>query len=94
MPGPVHWHEGLFLQPHHLQSMQHHLLDRFGCTRRQMHFDCTAAHENRLGDLFQIRWLAASKNISSEPPTAGNWAITLPVSVFMTIIRPSNYQSG
>ena len=34
MPGPVHWHEGLFLQPHHLQAMQHHLLERFGSERR------------------------------------------------------------
>jgi type VI secretion system ImpJ/VasE family protein len=34
MPGPVHWHEGLFLQPHHLQTMQHHLLDRFGSERK------------------------------------------------------------
>lgn len=25
---PVHWHEGLFLQPHHLQHMQRHLLGR------------------------------------------------------------------
>jgi len=25
--GPVHWEEGLFLQPHHLQRMQKHLLD-------------------------------------------------------------------
>ena len=34
MSGPVHWHEGLFLQPHHLQTMQHHLLERFGAERR------------------------------------------------------------
>src|SRR3954471_7670461 len=34
MSGPVHWHEGLFLQPHHLQTMQHHLLERFGSERR------------------------------------------------------------
>src|SRR5579862_7372880 len=34
MPCPVHWHEGLFLQPHHLQSMQHYLLDRFGLERK------------------------------------------------------------
>src|SRR5262245_26167948 len=26
--GPVHWHEGLFLQPHHLQVMQRFLLDQ------------------------------------------------------------------
>ena len=32
--GQVHWHEGLFLQPHHLQLMQHQLLDRFGGERR------------------------------------------------------------
>ncbi len=34
MAGPVHWHEGLFLQPHHLQAMQHHLLERFGGDRK------------------------------------------------------------
>jgi len=28
--GEVHWHEGLFLQPHHLQMMQRHLLGQFG----------------------------------------------------------------
>lgn len=27
MPGQVHWHEGLFLQPHHLQCMQRNLLE-------------------------------------------------------------------
>ena len=34
MPGPVHWHEGLFLQPHHLQSMQHFLMERYGAERK------------------------------------------------------------
>lgn len=32
--GEVHWHEGLFLQPHHLQTMQHHLLERLRTERR------------------------------------------------------------
>ncbi|NLF29758.1 MAG: type VI secretion system baseplate subunit TssK [Planctomycetes bacterium] len=31
--GQVHWHEGLFLQPHHLQAMQRHLLDRLAAER-------------------------------------------------------------
>jgi type VI secretion system protein ImpJ len=30
----VHWHEGLFLQPHHLQVMQHQLLNRHAEERR------------------------------------------------------------
>lgn len=30
----VHWHEGLFLQPHHLQTMQRFFLDRFSAERR------------------------------------------------------------
>src|SRR4051794_3382275 len=34
MSGPVHWHEGLFLQPHHLQTMQHHLLERYNAERK------------------------------------------------------------
>jgi type VI secretion system ImpJ/VasE family protein len=34
MSGPVHWHEGLFLQPQHLQTMQHHLLERIASERR------------------------------------------------------------
>ena len=34
MSGSVHWHEGLFLQPHHLQGMQHQLLERFRWERR------------------------------------------------------------
>ena len=34
MSGPVHWHEGLFLQPHHLQTMQHFLLERYGAERK------------------------------------------------------------
>src|ERR1700753_3291370 len=34
MSGPVHWHEGLFLQHHHLQTKQHPLLERFGTERR------------------------------------------------------------
>ena len=25
--GQIHWHEGLFLQPHHLQGMQRFMLD-------------------------------------------------------------------
>lgn len=32
--GYVHWHEGLFLQPHHLQWMQRSLLDRLAEERR------------------------------------------------------------
>ncbi len=32
--GQVHWHEGLFLQPHHLQLMQHQVLGAFGAERR------------------------------------------------------------
>ncbi len=32
--GQVHWHEGLFLQPHHLQLMQHQVLGQFGAERR------------------------------------------------------------
>ena len=32
--GPIHWHEGLFLQPHHLQGMQKQLTDQFGSERR------------------------------------------------------------
>lgn len=32
--GYVHWHEGLFLQPHHLQWMQRTLLGRFADERR------------------------------------------------------------
>jgi type VI secretion system ImpJ/VasE family protein len=36
MPVPelVHWHEGLFLQPHHLQVMQRSLLEQFTGERR------------------------------------------------------------
>lgn len=29
----IHWHEGLFLQPHHLQRLQKHVLDQFGTER-------------------------------------------------------------
>jgi type VI secretion system protein ImpJ len=31
--GQVHWHEGLFLQPHHLQAQQKYLLDRISVER-------------------------------------------------------------
>jgi len=35
----IHWHEGLFLQPHHLQRLQKHVLDQFGEERRLgMHY--------------------------------------------------------
>ncbi len=30
----IHWHEGLFLQPHHLQRFQKHVVDQFGFERR------------------------------------------------------------
>lgn len=32
--GQIHWSEGLFLQPHHLQSMQKHVFDQFTRERR------------------------------------------------------------
>jgi len=32
--GLVHWHEGLFLEPHHLQMMQHQMLERLSFERR------------------------------------------------------------
>lgn len=32
--GEVHWHEGLFLQPHHLQTMQRCFNERFSAERR------------------------------------------------------------
>jgi type VI secretion system protein ImpJ len=31
---PIHWYEGLFLQPHHLQCMQKHLADSIAAERR------------------------------------------------------------
>lgn len=34
MSGPIHWHEGLFLQPHHLQGMQRFMLDMVADERR------------------------------------------------------------
>ncbi|MBX3364731.1 MAG: type VI secretion system baseplate subunit TssK [Phycisphaeraceae bacterium] len=34
MTAQVHWHEGLFLQPHHLQVMQRSLLERLTAERR------------------------------------------------------------
>jgi type VI secretion system protein ImpJ len=34
MPPQVHWYEGLFLQPHHLQCMQHGLVETFSSERR------------------------------------------------------------
>jgi type VI secretion system ImpJ/VasE family protein len=33
IPEQVHWHEGLFLQPHHLQVMQRHILEQFAVER-------------------------------------------------------------
>ena len=33
--GHVHWHEGLFLQPHHIQLMQH-LLGEQGAGERRL----------------------------------------------------------
>jgi predicted component of type VI protein secretion system len=32
--GPIHWYEGLFLQPQHLQAMQRDLIDRVAVERR------------------------------------------------------------
>ncbi len=34
MPGQVHWYEGLFLQPHHLQCMQRNVLEHVASERR------------------------------------------------------------
>ncbi|MEM1185693.1 MAG: type VI secretion system baseplate subunit TssK [Planctomycetota bacterium] len=33
MTTEIHWHEGLFLQPHHLQLLQRSMLERFGVER-------------------------------------------------------------
>ena len=33
MAAEIHWHEGLFLQPHHLQMLQRSMLDRLGSER-------------------------------------------------------------
>jgi type VI secretion system protein ImpJ len=33
----IHWHEGLFLQPHHMQQMQHNLISQIRAERR-LHF--------------------------------------------------------
>ena len=43
--GQVHWHEGLFLQPHHLEAMQRHLLDRLAADHR------LGLRRNELGSL-------------------------------------------
>lgn len=32
--GQIHWHEGLFLRPHHMQVMQKHIFDQFSFERR------------------------------------------------------------
>jgi len=34
MSAPIHWHEGLFLQPHHLQRLQKTIFDEVGTLRR------------------------------------------------------------
>lgn len=34
MAAPIHWHEGLFLQPHHLQRLQKTMFDGFGAERK------------------------------------------------------------
>lgn len=34
MPDQIHWHEGLFLQPHHLQILQHSMFDQARSERR------------------------------------------------------------
>jgi type VI secretion system ImpJ/VasE family protein len=34
MNGSIHWHEGLFLQPHHLQALQRQMLELLGAERR------------------------------------------------------------
>ena len=37
MSGSIHWHEGLFLQPHHLQAMQRQQMERAWAERRLWH---------------------------------------------------------
>jgi len=34
MPAPIHWHEGLFLLPHHLQRLQKTIFDGLGAERK------------------------------------------------------------
>jgi type VI secretion system protein ImpJ len=34
MSAPIHWHEGLFLQPHHLQRLQKAIYDQTGAERK------------------------------------------------------------
>ncbi len=44
----VHWHEGLFLQPHHLQIMQHRLLADIRASRSLLNAYCFGIMESRL----------------------------------------------
>lgn len=44
----VHWHEGLFLQPHHLQLMQHRLQNDIRAARSLMTPHCFGVVEGRL----------------------------------------------
>ena len=47
----IHWHEGLFLQPHHLQYMQRHLLHRMQEQRRfHMAYPYGLVHARRSSD--------------------------------------------
>ena len=44
----VHWHEGLFLQPHHLQAMQHGLQSDIRAARALFNPFCFGVVEARL----------------------------------------------
>src|SRR4051812_39552954 len=44
----VHWHEGLFLQPHHLQIMQHRLRAEIRVARSLLNPHCYGVVESRV----------------------------------------------
>jgi len=50
LKGQIHWCEGLFLRPHHLQYMQNHLLDNFARERRLYWYYPYGVVEMRISD--------------------------------------------
>jgi type VI secretion system ImpJ/VasE family protein len=48
--GPIHWHEGLFLQPHHLQYLQRSIYEQFTTERRLLCRYPYGVIESRISD--------------------------------------------
>ena len=98
----VHWHEGLFLQPHHLQMMQRQVIDQFGAERGLampypwglIEYRLSAdALENKLIQFDRLRVVMPSGLVVDVPHNADLHALDI-TAVFESASQPFSVSIG